>query len=94
MFPRLLAKPAETESCLKQQAGVPGKAVMAKANVIVTIVSHEYRPRNLLSVNPEHSTASQLLLNHWLNVMQQEAHTRVTVCDSSEHSPQGSSMLS
>lgn len=29
-FALLLAKPAETESCHKQQAGVPGKAVMAK----------------------------------------------------------------
>lgn len=67
---------------------------MAKANGIVTIVSHEYTPRNLLSVNPEHSTASQLLLNHWLNVMQQGAHTRVTVHDSSERSLPGCSMLS
>lgn len=59
---------------------------MAKPNVIVTIVSQEHRPRNLLSVNSEHSRASQLLLNHWLDVMRQEAHTRVTVRDGSEHS--------
>lgn len=65
---------------------MPGKAVMAKPNVIVTIVRHEYRLRNLLSVNSEHSMASQLLLNHWLDGMEQEAHTRVTVCDSSNHS--------
>jgi len=59
---------------------------MAKPNVIVTIVSHESRLRNLLPVNSEHSTASQLLLNHWLDVRQQEAHTQVTVRNGSEHS--------
>lgn len=60
---------------------------MAKPNVIVTIVSHEYRLRNLPSVNSEHSTASQLLLNHWLGGMQPEAHTGVTVCDGSKQAP-------
>lgn len=86
MFALLLVKPAETESCHKQQAGVPGKAVMAKPNVIVTIVSHEHRLHNLLSVDSKHSTASQLLLNHRLEVMRPEACPRVTVRDSGKHS--------